>query len=632
MAQISDEVKAFFTADTTGLVEGANRARKAMGELKKSYSEKVGTVKGTILDPGSLVGRGADKLVQSMKLSAVTAGALGAGLTIAGEAMSRLRDEAAAAQKELEGIDASTTKLLNRNTHTSSVQGGPELISRLTGIREQEKVLREQSFDLNPTGGVGKATLAGRYWMNYGVHGGDMLALDRMKNESQQTGLAGQAGRITSQIPEAFRSQTDLTKERLSGSGHTADIAELKIAREKELIELQESGVANTKENQKAIAERYDAQIAAAKELQRVDDRRFELASRLQGVERSLVTDEMRRVRAGELNVDNLKEQISSGYFLSQEKQRSLQIELMGAERTLEVARAERAVADSRYDLAKRNTSLAATNASSAAKQYGLERSTLKSLREQLGALKEINTTRSLGLEISIAERENAVRELRQDLNFGKSPSEIQERIRKDREGEIKRDKFDRRQERDDGLINVRRDMSGNIYGGIDAITGKYRGVTPGYGRAEQGLSGGLNKENGLPGLMTGTLDSYGGTGSIVPPMFQESSAAAHLRGAKGAAEHLAGLRGDPAHDPAARLKNGVIFPDLKKTVASEFGRTGASTAGLAGTIGAAKAMASSHTFVEATAKISAQQLTQQTITNALIQRLTSRIDTLALQ
>lgn len=632
MAQISDEVKAFFTADTTGLVEGANRARKAMGELKKSYSERVNTVKGTILDPGSLAGRGADKLVQSMKLSAVTAGALGAGLSIAGNLMEKLKDEALEAKKALESVDASTLKLINKNSRTSSVQGGPELIARLTETREQEKQWSLQADDLNPNTNLAKAALHYRYAANYGfIHGEDYLALDRDKNRTQGIGLASQAARISGQIPVALRQQTDITKERLSGSSHTAEIKELEIAREKELLELRENGYANSKENQKAITERYDAQIAAAKELQRVDDRRFELASRLQGVERSLISDEMRRVRAGELNLANLKEQISSGYSISEEKRRSLQIELLGAERTLEVARAENKVADSGYEMARRTAALATTNLSNAAKQYRTELSTLTSLREQLDVLKGINTTRSRGLEISIAERENAVRGLRQDLNFGKSPNEIQERIRKEREDEMKRDKFDRRQERDDGLINLRRDMSGNITGGIDAITGKYRAVTPGYGMAEQGLSGGLNKENGLPGLMTGTLDSYGGTGSIVPPMFTESSAAARLRGATGAAEHLAGLRGDPAHDPAARLAKGIIFPDLKKTMASEFARP-SSMAGIAGTIGAAKAMASSRTFVEATAKINAQQLVQQTITNSLIQKLTVKIDTLALQ
>ncbi len=631
MAQISDEVKAFFVADTSGLVEGANRAKKVMGELKRSYSEKVSTIKGTILDPGSLVGRGADKLMQSMKLSAVTAGALGAGITIAGEAMATLRDEAAAAKKELEGVNDSTLGIIKLNSRTSSAQGSGELVSRLTAIREQEKLVREKAADLNPTSFLEKYALHYRYNSNYGlIHGDDYLALDRERNRSQGVGLASQAARISGQIPKALRDQTENTKERLSGSSHTADIAELRIAKEKELLELQSNGYANTKENQKAIADRYDAQIAAAKELQRVDDRRFELASRLQGVERSLISDEMRRVRAGELNAANLKEQISSGYNISEEKRRSLQIELMGAERTLEVARAESRVAESQNALAKKGASIQATNASSAAKQYSTEVSTLSALREQLDALKGINTTRSRSLELSIAEKENAVRGLRQDLNFGKSPTAIQERIRKEREDEIKRNKFDQRQDRDDGLINARRDMSGNITGGIDAITGKYRDVTRGYGMAEQGLSGGLNKENGLPGLMTGTLDSYGGTGSIVPPMFTESSAAAHLRGATGAAERLASLRGDPAHDPAARLKNGVIFPDLKKSMASEFARP-STMAGIAGTIGAAKAMSSSRTFTEATAKISAQQLTQQTITNQLMERVISGLGTLAL-
>ena len=90
---ISEEVKAYFTADTAGLVDGVDRAKKKIGELKKAYTERSSNVKDTILNPSSLVGKGLDKLVGSMKLSAVTAGVVSAGFEMASKRARRLERE-----------------------------------------------------------------------------------------------------------------------------------------------------------------------------------------------------------------------------------------------------------------------------------------------------------------------------------------------------------------------------------------------------------------------------------------------------------------------------------------------------------------------------------------------------------
>jgi hypothetical protein len=433
--------------------------------------------------------------------------------------------------------------------------------------------------------------------------------------------------------------------------------------------------------NKIKVNQRFDLQIAQQEELAGLDDKRFLRQSSILGVERSLLTDEAKRAKISQLTVDSLRDELATTSYMSQEQRRALQNEVMGQENQLRLAKVNLDVAETRYTLAKRiadiqasgvtdeakhlaivqssvkelqaeydalknvgesrarqveiqlktkqnelrlaqadytvseskfrlveqTAMLQATNVSNASREHQVARATLKTLHEQLEAVKSISESRARELQTSISEQENLVRLSRQDRMFGKSPLAIEQEMRAERLRKIELDKFDKRQERSAGLLQVHKDINGNVVSGVNPFTGEREAPAPGKGRAESGLT--------TSGLSTSGLDF---PGSLAGRIFEQSSAAEHLSKSKGASERLAGLRGDPKHDPAARLREAKIFPDLKSVSGG--------MAGLSGLIDAQRSIRSSHSMPEAAVKIAAKQLQTTAITNTLIQNQTAAL------
>ncbi len=282
-----------------------------------------------------------------------------------------------------------------------------------------------------------------------------------------------------------------------------------------------------------------------------------------------MVSDEQRRVNLLQKEADGVTDQLRTRRFTSNEEKQALLLRSGQLANELREAKAAAAVAESQYRLAQQTLAVQRTNASAAAQVYQTQLNTLASLREQLGVEKDLNTTRARGLQLTIDQGENALRIERQNAGYGKTPGQMQEKLRKDKIDRANRDRFDTHVDKNDGLLNVQRGMNGEILSGTDMVSGLQRAPRPGMGRGEQGLhTGSLGDKpvstTGGPSLIK-DLDPDGGlsTPGTTPRMFARSSAAERLDHPTTASRVLSDHAGDPAHDPAARLRDATIFPNL---------------------------------------------------------------------
>jgi hypothetical protein len=236
----------------------------------------------------------------------------------------------------------------------------------------------------------------------------------------------------------------------------------------------------------------------------------------------------------------------------------------------------ERSSSSASFELARAQADIQGTNLAAAQKTYAVASKTRDMYAMELVLHKDISLARKRELELGISENDNAIRLMRQEQSYGKSALHIQQEIRRNKINQSLRDKFDLKTGKTDGLIDVRRGMNGNVIEGLDPLTGQWRAPAAGKGMAEQGLTGGSLSDaarpvGGGPRLIRDT-DAGGGLHSgETPRIFERSSASEYLAGKKSVGETLAGHRGDPLHDPAARLAQAQIFRDFSKPTSELF-------------------------------------------------------------
>ncbi len=332
---ISEEVRAVFSADTTNLVDGADRSIKKIREVKKAYGEKVGNVKGTILDPSSLITKGIGKLTSSMKLSAFTAGAVAAGVEFAGQALQNFKAEAASAKQEADALSESMRKLSNANRITSAAEGSSSLVGRLPALREAQQALKAQDADLNPPDAhflgakvksVAQIALDARYAANYGTKAQEHLDTDRLENQLRQRDLAQEEARIRGQITGALGQDLRLSDNRLRLDQQTSRIDELRLQQERELNEQKAAGLA-TPENRSLVELRYGDQVKAAEEARSAGENQFRLQREANALQLSALTTEQQSLAMAERRVTLIDKELKTRQFITTEEQRSLILE-----------------------------------------------------------------------------------------------------------------------------------------------------------------------------------------------------------------------------------------------------------------------------------------------------------------
>lgn len=334
---ISEEVRAYFTANADGVVDGVDRAKKAVASLKKSYAERVGNVKDSVLNPSGLAGKGIDKLVSSMKLSAVTAGLVGAGFEFAMGKISEFRAEAAAAKQATDALNESVRKTANANTFSTSAEGSGSLANRLIELREQDRALRDKQAELNPSDFSSDVALRTRYFENYGVHAQDHLENDRAMTDKQQVQVGKETARISGQLSESLERQAELSHQRLVTDRQTVEIADLNLQREREIAELKATGF-GTPANLAQINSRYDEQVTAAEQLRTAEVQRFQNQKDLLSLQLSSLSTEQQSFVAARSRSLQIDEELRTRKFVTAEERRALILERQGADNAVRIA------------------------------------------------------------------------------------------------------------------------------------------------------------------------------------------------------------------------------------------------------------------------------------------------------
>ena len=653
--QLSETITTFFLGNSASLAQEVDKAKKLVAGLQKDYSKHVATVKGSILDPGSLVGKAGDKLAGSMKLSATSMGLAAAGGALLLKTFTAANRFAGEQADKMHAISEAMGNASRVNMFSSSLDGTATLVERLRATRTLMREATEAQKDANPYGfggGVGGTmkTVIGNAQMSLksAVGLGPYSNFERAQSEAatlelQKRIAAQDAAHMRNDLARGLRDQVGLTQERLSGSGFDSRVSELHRDRRRELQGIKGTD-AYTPENRRNIRLRYNEQIAAERELQRFSENHFMRENQEIGIQRALVTEEQKRVSIIQKELEGTREQLLTGQHLTAEARQALLVQSGQQQADLNVAKADLTVAQAQHRLAEETVSIHARNTNAAVKLYQTELSTGRALREQIEALKDINTTRTQGLQISLAENDNAIREARQTAMFGKSGGQIQQQMHKDRVDRLKRDQFDQHMNRTGGgLIGAARNMAGDLIGGTDPITGEYRTVPTGTGLAEHGLHTGKlsDKPVGTMGgaSMIADTDPGGGLhGGETPRFFMQTDVAKHMETVKGASDRLAAHTGDPAHDPAARLGQASIFRDFSKGDRDTL--VGAHRALTAGEMKAGNTAASflatsaphfnaPHTMMQTAVQIQTKQLTTQETMVALSKQILSALDPL---
>ena len=644
MATISDEVKSFFTGDASGLVNAVAKANAALDsnakkerasaiEAKRAYDSRASSIKGAFINPTGAAVDGLNKFVSSMKLSAVTTGVLGAGISLAADKFSELRTEALAARRETEAFNDSFRKTFQGNVHMSGAQSSDTLMGKLADLREQQTTLKQRSFDLNvsDTSAAG-IMLRARYNAEDPIHADDNLQRDRDQVKMQLYGNNQQQTAIQKDITDSLTRQNDLVREGVKGGEAQVRIKELQAAREREIAALRDT-TANNPRNLSAIRARYKEQIQSAKEAGAFREKQYQRDVQAIGINRSLSTEEEKRVRLLQQEVDGLDDQLRTGQHINYEQRQALDIQLGQKQQELRVAQADVKIAESQFNLAQKTVDVNATNLNVRAKAYQTEMATLAALREQYDAVAKLNTTKARGLEISIDENENAVRLMRQDVLYGKSNSEIQKEIQRNRMDKINRDKFDKRQNRDDGLIDLHRGMDGSIIDGLDPISGERRAPRAGTGQGEQGLHAGSLSDPAMSttggASLTRNADPNGGLssgrgGSMFGgvDLFQQRHNALIASGAMSGvtvADRLASSSANGFGDPIARMNQAPTFPNLLDNMRAR-------STGAAFLAGSSPKFSATQSTSTAALALSAKHLLQEQETTAAVNRVQAAV------
>ena len=345
---ISEEVRAIFTGDTSDLKRKVDEGKAKLAELRKANDagNAASSTKNTLLNPSSLVGQNIDKLVKSMKVSALVGGVAGAAFELVGSAISNITQEAREAKVQSDALNESLRRTSNANTFTSASEGLGSLAGRLTNLREQQIAAREEGNRLNPTDFRAQNALSTTYALNSrsfsDPFGKDALNLDRQTNASQQQRLAQQVNDISPKITESLSRQVDLTNARLASDQNSARALELEIERQQELNQLKAAGV-GTEENQSLINQKYDQQISAAISLENAVNARHATELGILRLQTSSLSTQQQSVAAAQSRLAQMRQELSMRSSLSTEEARSLELQRVGDENI--VRNAQRSIA-----------------------------------------------------------------------------------------------------------------------------------------------------------------------------------------------------------------------------------------------------------------------------------------------
>ena len=359
-AQLDEKITTYFLGNSDSLTKEAEKAKKSVEKLQKTLTERVSGVKGSILDPGAMVGTGLQKalggVASKLKLgsggsSVLTgvAGSLGAAGAVLVKTFTAANNLAGMNADKMAGVSESMRQMSRVNMFASSVDGLDSLKDKYASTQSLIKEAKQTQREVDPYGFGGGVkgnmlTVVGNAQssLKSAVGLGEYNNFDREKDEAatlelRQRIAQQEQNKLARQFGVEQCNQVGLTRERLMGSSSEAKQTELDRQRQAELNGLKGTAL-NSDANQNAINQRYAMQIGAERENSYFTGRRNARDRGLAGIEGSAISDQQKRVGVAGSNLSAIREELSGRKYLTKEARELLQVDELRAQNELRAA------------------------------------------------------------------------------------------------------------------------------------------------------------------------------------------------------------------------------------------------------------------------------------------------------
>lgn len=162
----------------------------------------------------------------------------------------------------------------------------------------------------------------------------------------------------------------------------------------------------------------------------------------------------------------------ASKYSQSELDNELTQVNEMG--RALKVKQAELEVTNAQLVAEGNILTIEGSHQSEATKRYRITQQQLAAVQAEIKAMGDLNTELAEAARLREQGLKNDLRAQDQSLNFGKSEKDIRKRLRDEKVQQRKEDEWQKKRDDNKGLINPSKDISGNITGGTNPITGEH--------------------------------------------------------------------------------------------------------------------------------------------------------------
>lgn len=242
MATKTEEVRTVFTWDTSSINRGGKNIERSFsniieGERKvKRNLAGLASGLGNVRSGSDLAGLAIEKLSDVFKVGAGASIAIAAGFA----AYEMIADKGRETIKEFTTAQNDADKAMKSATYTTTADALSELADKGNAAQDAFNKLEEITTDLNK-GLMEDANAAAKrlgVWTQ-GQSAAELMALA----EAKQKVLAKQIGDIREKAFKSTQKQTVLAKQALGGDERAAKLAEIELARKRELMQLQKSPI-----------------------------------------------------------------------------------------------------------------------------------------------------------------------------------------------------------------------------------------------------------------------------------------------------------------------------------------------------------------------------------------------------
>ncbi len=384
--------------------------KELAGNFGKNAREKIGGLLQSKLGLSEDAAQGL--LTRAAKILPI-AGGVALAVTAAAKAYAMGAAFAGEQAAKMHDLSEEMTAASRVNVFSSSTDGVDSLSEKIQGNLEVIKKSRQALQDNDPYQlGMGVLPAIGNSILRKAQKPFDFFndsPFEQQQREAdnqglQQRGKAQEIAKETKQRTEGLKTELDLTRQRLTMDAQGVAISDLELQKKTALAQLARNHDTRP-EDIAAVRARYDVQIGAQRELQKIERDRFRMEREIIELQRGVLTPQQQSYEAARARAAEAIKELTTNQNLTEEKRRQLTLE-----------------------------------------------------KETAAA------------EVNSAQRNEALKSPRQ---------QNMDRIRRGRE-RVRQQKAQDRVDATDGLYNTVKDKDGFIIGGRDMVTDELRGITDG--------------------------------------------------------------------------------------------------------------------------------------------------------